>query len=202
MIAPFESRFRQSGWRSAVCVLPAESAPQDLEQAVRAAMDDLGPLRAAVLVASQAPDGGLLEAGRECLNETLATNVGMLSWVALLAAQRMLEQRSQGSIVFVELSLSDGSQDEGRLSAAGAASGAALESLSRSMCSELGPHGIRVNAVRAQTRRQHEPLPPIPQGHPVSMKCVAEVTAFLAGDEASYMSGVVVPVDGGVGVAR
>ena len=79
---------------------------------------------------------------------------------------------------------------------------AALGMLTRALALELGPHGIRVNAVAPgaiATERNVEAddlTPEIPLGRPGRPDEIASVVAFLVGDESSYMSGASVLVDG------
>lgn len=89
-----------------------------------------------------------------------------------------------------------------------AASKAALESFTRSLARDLGPRGIRSNAV-APGLIEREGLEadwPVghawwsgvaPNGRPVTAQEVAAATAFLLSDRASGINGVVLPVDGG-----
>lgn len=89
-----------------------------------------------------------------------------------------------------------------------AAAKAALESYTRSLAQELGPRGIRANAVApglierpGLSRDWPEGVAwwtaSAPLGRPVSAAEVAAVVAFLAGPAASGVTGAVVPVDGG-----
>ena len=90
---------------------------------------------------------------------------------------------------------------------------AALAQLTRGLAVELGPRGVRVNAVapgyvvtpmtapvldRPDFRRRV--LGRIPLGRLADGGDVADVVAFLASDAARYVTGVVLPVDGGFAV--
>ena len=89
-----------------------------------------------------------------------------------------------------------------------AASKAALESFTRSLALELGPRGIRANAIapgliEREGLATHWPeghawwsqTPPI--GRPVTAQEVAAAAAFLMSEAASGINGVVLAVDGG-----
>jgi len=89
-----------------------------------------------------------------------------------------------------------------------ASSKAAIETLTKVWAAELGPRGVRVNAVSPGPITTegtapfgaealsvfHKGTPADRVGLPVE---VAELIAFLASDEAAYIHGAVVPVDGG-----
>jgi NAD(P)-dependent dehydrogenase (short-subunit alcohol dehydrogenase family) len=84
-----------------------------------------------------------------------------------------------------------------------AAAKAALGMLTRGLALELGESGIRVNAVAPgaiATERNVEAdelVPEIPLGRPGSPEEVAAVVAWLVSDEARYVTGASVVVDGG-----
>jgi 3alpha(or 20beta)-hydroxysteroid dehydrogenase len=84
----------------------------------------------------------------------------------------------------------------------------ALRGLSRAASLELGPRGVRVNAVMpglmatAMTSDVPQPvsdalLGSIPLARPATTADVAAIVLFLLSDESSYLSGLEVPVDGG-----
>jgi NAD(P)-dependent dehydrogenase (short-subunit alcohol dehydrogenase family) len=94
-----------------------------------------------------------------------------------------------------------------------AASKAGLVGLARSIAREYGPRGITANVVApglaetdmagALTERQRkEILTRTPLGRIATAEEVAGVVTFLASDAAAYVTGAVVPVDGGLGMGH
>ncbi len=84
---------------------------------------------------------------------------------------------------------------------------AALELLTKSWAAEYGPSGVRVNAVSPGptrtdgTAEMGEALDQLasaaPAGRPARPEEIASAIVYLASDEASFVQGVVLPVDGG-----
>jgi meso-butanediol dehydrogenase/(S,S)-butanediol dehydrogenase/diacetyl reductase len=92
----------------------------------------------------------------------------------------------------------------------------AVSNLTRSLALEFGARGVRINAVCPSTTftdlttpifKQHPEvlerlLARIPMGRAAQPEEVASVIAFLASDDASFVTGVNLPIDGGVGASN
>ena len=91
------------------------------------------------------------------------------------------------------------------------ASKTAIEGMTRAMAVELSPMGIRINtiapgfiatemsakALDSDPERKHKVLSRTPMGHLGDARDVGALAAFLASDEAKYITGTIIPVDGG-----
>ena len=129
--------------------------------------------------------------------------------VAKRAAQGMLRAR-RGRMIFISSVIAFyGAPGQANY----AASKAGLVGLARSVTRELGGRGITANVVAPgfietdmtaalAEERQKSYLAAIPAGRFVSAAEVAEVVRFVASDAAAYISGAVVPVDGGLGMGH
>ncbi len=91
------------------------------------------------------------------------------------------------------------------------ASKSAIEGMTRAMAVELSPKGIRVNciapgfiatdmsakALNSDEERKQKVMSRTPMGHLGDPADIADAAFYLAGVEAKYVTGVVLPVDGG-----
>jgi len=154
-------------------------------------------------------DGLLLKMSEESFTSVIDTNLTAAYRVAKRATPAMLRARS-GRIILV-------SSVVGLLGAAGqanyAASKAGLVGLARSLARELGSRSITVNVVApgpVETdmtaalgdKRLAEITAAVPLGRMASADEIAGVVAFLASADAAYITGAVVPVDGGLGMGH
>ena len=134
-------------------------------------------------------------------DELFAANVRSAYQLVAALAPGMAE-RGRGSIVSVDSMV-------GRIGLSGAAAygatKAALTAMSRAWAAEYSPAGVRVNTVApgpAYTGGADEELitglgATTLLGRAAQPKEIAEAIAFLASDKASYITGAVIPVDGG-----
>jgi len=180
---------------------------------VEGAFDDVashqGPVEVLVANAGITRDTLLLRMGEEEWSDVIATNLTGSFRVAKRAAKGMLRLR-RGRIIFI-------SSVVGLLGSAGqvnyAASKAGLVGMARSMARELGSRGITANVVApgfietdmtAQlsepTREQYQAQIPL-QRYGAAAE-VAAAVRFLASEEAGYITGAVIPVDGGLGMGH
>lgn len=219
-------RLRELGVRVAgIDLAPSPGA----SMSCRGDLRDAAALAAAVSEATQAhgdatmlvhcagicPPGSLLESDDATYLDTYDVNV--VSAVRLLRLCVPGMQRQGGGSVVLTSSIN--ARFATPTLAAYAASKAAVESLVRTAALELAPSQIRVNAVapasidtpmlRASFTSEADPQAARERNvgrHPLGRLGVAEDVAalavFLAGDESRWITGAVIPVDGGAAVTR
>jgi NAD(P)-dependent dehydrogenase (short-subunit alcohol dehydrogenase family) len=166
----------------------------------------IGELDVVVINAGIAPAGSILDTAPSDWQRTLAVNLTGAFHTLQISARRM-EDRRHGSIVLVASTNSyDGEPDL----LAYNASKAGLLGLLHTAANELGPFGIRVNAVcpgliRTRLTKASFSNPEIlsqyfrhiPLGRGGEPEEVARAVLFLASDLATYITGTTLLVDGG-----
>jgi 3-oxoacyl-[acyl-carrier protein] reductase len=168
-----------------------------------------GPVEVLVSNAGITKDTLLLRMSESDFTSVIDANLTSAYRVCKRAAQGMLRGR-KGRIILM-------SSVVGLLGSAGqvnyAASKAGLVGLARSLARELGSRGITVNVVApgpVETdmtaalgeKRLAELTAAVPLGRMATPEEIAGVVSFLASPDASYITGAVVPVDGGLGMGH
>ncbi|MER5276900.1 3-oxoacyl-[acyl-carrier-protein] reductase [Streptomyces sp. NPDC002809] len=182
---------------------------EQVEMAFKDIEERHGPVDVLIANAGITRDNLLLRMPEADLGAVLETNLVGTFRVLKRATAGMLQAR-RGRVVLV-------SSVVGLHGSAGqtnyAASKAGLVGLARSYAREMGPRGITCNVVapgfvdtdmtRALTARQRDAaLAKIPLARLATPEEVAATIRFLTSDEASYITGAVVPVDGGMGMGH
>ncbi len=170
---------------------------------------ELGPVDVVVANAGITKDTLLLRMSEEDFTSVIDTNLSGAFRVVKRASKNMLKARF-GRIILV-------SSVVGLLGSAGqvnySASKSGLIGLARSLTRELGGRNITANVVAPgfidtemtavlpeDQKKQY--LGSIPLGRFATPEEVARVIVWLASDDASYISGAVIPVDGGLGMGH
>lgn len=169
----------------------------------------LGPVEVVVANAGVTKDTLLLRMTEEDFDSVVATNLGGAFRVVKRASKGMLRAR-WGRVILI-------SSVVGLYGSAGqinyAASKSGLVGFARSLTRELGGRGITANVVAPgfietdmtaalPEDTQAEYKRNIPAGRFASADEVAGVVTWIASDDAAYISGAVIPVDGGLGMGH
>uniref|UniRef100_UPI0018E01954 SDR family NAD(P)-dependent oxidoreductase n=1 Tax=Neoroseomonas rubea TaxID=2748666 RepID=UPI0018E01954 len=188
----------------------AEPLPFDAADpaAIRAAIAAAGPLDGLVNNAGSVTREPFLDASEAEMDRILALNVKGAAIVAQAVARGMKARGARGSIVNISSVVGlVGARNRSLY----AASKHAVMGLTRSMALELGPLGIRVNAVcpglvntplAAELMADKEFVAAtsarIPLGRIMEPEDIAGPAVFLLSDAAAGVTGIALPVDGGV----
>lgn len=214
-------RFVAEGYRTAVTARSGEGPEGTMT--VRADVTDAASLDAAfteverawgsveIVVANAGitKDTLLLRMTEDDFDSVVSTNLGGTFRVVKRASKGMLRAR-WGRVILI-------SSVVGLFGSAGqinySSSKAALVGFARSLTRELGGRGITANVVapgfietdmtaELPEETQAEYKRSIPAGRFATPDEVAGVVAWLASDDAAYVSGAVIPVDGGLGMGH
>ena len=181
----------------------------DVDDAFKAVEQHYGPVEILVSNAGMTKDMLLLRMSEDDFTQVVDANLTAAYRVAKRAAQGMLKAR-KGRIIFV-------SSVVGLLGSAGqanySASKSGLVGLARSIARELGSRSITANVVApgpvatdmlaALSDDRREALTTaVPLGRLASPDEIAGTITFLASADAAFITGAIIPVDGGLGMGH
>lgn len=183
--------------------------PASLDAAFAEIEEKLGPVEILVANAGITRDTLLMRMTDEQFEEVVDTNLNGVFRVVRRASMGMIKKKF-GRVILIGSVV-------GLLGSAGqinySSTKAALVGMARSITRELGARNITANVIAPgfidtdmtaalAEEQQAEYKKRIPAGRFASPEEVAKVVAWMASDEASYISGAVIPVDGGLGMGH
>lgn len=164
-----------------------------------------GPVDILVNNAARSRDGLLVRAGETQWDETIDTNMKGVFNCCRAVIREMMKNR-RGRIVNITSVVADAGNTGQSIYSA---SKSGILGFTRSLAQELGPRNITVNAVSPgfvesdmtaslSEASRRKILQRIPLGRPGNPDDVAAAVAFLATEEASYITGQIIHVNGGL----
>jgi 3-oxoacyl-[acyl-carrier protein] reductase len=198
-----------SGPEGSLTVVADVTDPVSVDAAFTTVEAELGPVEVVVANAGITKDVLLMRMTEEDFSSVVDTNLGGAFRVVKRASKNMIRARF-GRILLVSsvVGLYGGTGQTNY-----AASKSALIGFARSLTRELGGRGITANVIAPgfietdmtavlSTEVQDDYTKIIPVGRYGSAAEVAKTITWLAGDDAAYISGAVIPVDGGLGMGH
>ena len=182
---------------------------EQVERAFKEVEAEHGPVEVLVANAGVTKDLLLLRMTEEDFTSVLDTNLTGAFRVVKRASRQMMRAR-KGRVVLISSVVGlTGSPGQANY----AASKAGLVGFARSLARELGPRNITVNVVAPgfvdtdmtavlSDERRAEIVAGVPLGRYAAPAEIASTVRFLSSDEAAYITGAVIPVDGGLGMGH
>ena len=182
---------------------------EDVERAFSEVEEQAGPVEVLVSNAGMNADQLILSMKEVAWRSVIDANLNGAYRVARRATSKMIRAR-KGRIIFISSVVAmTGSPGQTNY----AASKAGLIGLARSLAREIGGRGVTVNVVapgfvttdmtaQLSEARRAEILDQVPLKRMASAEEVAAAVLFLASEQAAYITGAVLPVDGGLGMGH
>jgi len=183
--------------------------PESLDAAVAEIESNLGPIELLVANAGITNDQLLLRMTDEDFEQVIQTNLTGTFRVVRRVIRSMLKAKHGRIVLIGSVVGSIGSPGQVNYSA----SKSGLIGMARSITQELGGKNITANVVAPgfintdmtaalpeQTQQDYRTR--IPAGRFAEPSEVAATVSFLVGDEAGYITGAIIPVDGGLGMGH
>ncbi|MEN9711069.1 MAG: hypothetical protein RL441_1061 [Actinomycetota bacterium] len=185
------------------------SSTESVEAAFEAVEAQLGPVEVAVANAGLTKDTLLMRMSDDDIDQVLNTNLFGAIRIARRASKTMMKQR-RGRIVFIG-SVVGLLGNPGQVNYS--ASKAGLVGVARSIARELGSRGVTANVIAPgfietdmtavlSDEQKAKIIANVPLGRYGQVNEVAGVVTFLASEAGAYISGAVIPVDGGMGMGH
>jgi 3-oxoacyl-[acyl-carrier protein] reductase len=185
------------------------TSAESVDSAFTSVEESAGPVEVVVANAGITKDQLLALMSEDTFSQVLDTNLTGAYRVAKRAVRPMMRART-GRLIFISSVVGlYGSGGQANY----AASKAGLVGLARSLARELGSRGITANVIAPgfiesdmtaglPPERKEQILGAVPLGRYGSADEVAAAVSFLAGPDAAYVTGAVIPVDGGLGMGH
>ncbi|MEJ6619000.1 MAG: 3-oxoacyl-[acyl-carrier-protein] reductase [Pontimonas sp.] len=197
------------GPKGALTVTADVTDGASLDSAISQVEAELGPLEVVVANAGITKDTLLLRMSDQDFEEVINTNLTGVFRVVKRSIKSMMKQKFGRVILISSVVGLYGSP--GQVNYAAAKAG--LVGFARSLTRELGSRGVTANVVapgfidtdmtKALPEEQQQAyLASIPAARFATPDEVASAVVWLASDDASYISGAVIPVDGGLGMGH
>jgi NAD(P)-dependent dehydrogenase (short-subunit alcohol dehydrogenase family) len=178
----------------------------EIENLFRSIKDKYGRLDVLVNNVAYTKNESIFECDLTTWEYTINTNLRSYYLCSRMASE-IMKERGGGCIVNVTVSSTRGVKDKFSY----IVSKGGVNSLTMCAAIDLAPYSIRVNAVgsglvgtpvgyREYVNRPYQ-NPRVPLGHIGEPLDVGEAVAFLVSDKAKYITGAILPVDGGLNVA-
>ena len=191
------------------CVQLDVSSSQSVEDAFTLIESSWGVPEVIVCNAGKTKDALVMRMSDEDFSDVVDTNLTGAFRVARRATKGLLKLK-RGRLIFIGSVVA-------LLGSAGqvnyAASKAGLVGMARSFARELGSRGITANVIAPgfvetdmtadlDQKRREEIAESIPLARFSNVQEIANVVSFIASDKAAYITGAVIPVDGGLGMGH